>query len=98
MSEKLTSSTKGLHCLRNSQARMTTEVVPSPTSASWLLAMSTRVLAAGCTMSSSFMMVAPSFEMVAEPLASTISLSIPRGPRVVRTASDMVCKDTWIQM
>jgi hypothetical protein len=28
------SSTKGLHCLRNSPARMTTLVVPSPTSAS----------------------------------------------------------------
>ena len=28
------SSTNGLHCLRNSPAKMTTLVVPSPTSAS----------------------------------------------------------------
>lgn len=35
--------------------------------------MSTSVLAAGCTMSSSFMMVAPSFEMVT-PCSSMIRL------------------------
>lgn len=32
-------------------------------------------------------MVAPSLEMVTEPLSSWMSLSIPRGPRVVRTTS-----------
>lgn len=57
------------------------------TSASCDLAMSTNVLAAGCIISSSFMIVAPSLDMVALPWESTISLSIPRGPRVVRTAS-----------
>ena len=48
--------------------------------------MSTSVLAAGCSTSSSFMIVAPSLLIVAvRPLAT--SLSIPRGPSVVRTAS-----------
>ena len=59
------------------------------TSASWDLAMSTRMRAAGCTTSSSFMMVAPSLEMVALWRLSTMSLSMPRGPSVVRTASLM---------
>lgn len=57
------------------------------TSESWDLAMSTRILAAGWTMSRSFMMVAPSLEMVVLPLSSWISLSIPLGPSVVRTVS-----------
>jgi len=57
------------------------------TSASWDLAISTSVFAAGWTMSRSFIIVAPSFEIVDFPWLSTISLSIPRGPRVVRTAS-----------
>ena len=35
-------------------ASITTDVVPSPTSASWLLAISTNVFAAGCTISSSW--------------------------------------------
>ena len=47
----------------NSQARRVTEVVPSPISASWDLAMSTRVFAAGWTMSRSWRIVAPSLEM-----------------------------------
>ena len=59
------SSIKGLACLRNSLASSTTLVVPSPTSASCDFAISVRVRAAGCTMSSRFMMVAPSLEMVA---------------------------------
>ena len=74
------SSTKGLHSRRNSPARMTTVVVPSPTSESCDFAMSTRDLAAGCTMSRSFMMVAPSLEMVVVPRSSCTSLSSPRGP------------------
>ena len=47
------SSTKGLHSRRNSPAKITTVVVPSPTSESCERAMSTRDFAAGCTMSSS---------------------------------------------
>ncbi len=74
------SSTKGLHSRRNSPARMTTVVVPSPTSESCDFAMSTRDLAAGCTMSRSFMIVAPSLEMVVVPRSSCTSLSSPRGP------------------
>ena len=41
------------------------------TSASWDLAMSVSVLAAGWTMSSSFMIVAPSFDIVALPADNT---------------------------
>ena len=52
----------------------------------WLMLMSTSVLAAGWAISRSFMMVAPSLLMVTL-LPSKMSLSIPRGPRVVRTAS-----------
>ena len=47
----------------------------------------TRVWAAGCTICSSFISVAPSLEMVTEPFSSWISLSMPRGPSVVRTTS-----------
>lgn len=57
------------------------------TSASCDFAMSTKVFAAGKTISSSFKIVAPSFEIVALPLLSAINLSIPLGPRVVRTES-----------
>ena len=53
----------------------------------WEREMSTSALAAGCTMSRVFMIVAPSLEMVAPPRSSCISLSIPRGPSVVRTTS-----------
>lgn len=47
-------STCSLISLRISPARTTTEVVPSPTSASWDRAMSTRMRAAGWTMSRSY--------------------------------------------
>ena len=57
------------------------------TSASWDLAMSTRVLAAGWTTSSIFIIVAPSLDIVALPLLLTISLSLPLGPNVVLTQS-----------
>eukprot|EP01139_Manchomonas_bermudensis_P005583 Amastigsp_a175365_241.p3 type:complete len:358 gc:universal Amastigsp_a175365_241:413-1486(+) len=58
------SSINGRAARRNAPARTTTDVVPSPTSSSCDLAMSTIVLAAGCTMSRRFMMVAPSLEIV----------------------------------
>mmetsp|Transcript_40927 Transcript_40927/g.92113 ORF Transcript_40927/g.92113 Transcript_40927/m.92113 type:complete len:270 (+) Transcript_40927:955-1764(+) len=80
------SSTKGFTCLRICPAKSTTDVVPSPTSASWDMEMSTSVLAAGWTMSNRRMMVAPSFEMVTR-FPSNTSLSIPRGPSVVRIVS-----------
>ena len=47
----------------NSQASKVTDVVPSPISASWDFAISTRVLAAGWTISSNCNIVAPSLEM-----------------------------------
>jgi hypothetical protein len=69
-----------------SAASSTTLVVPSPTSASWDMEMSTRVLAAGWAISSSFMMVAPSLLMVTFRPSNT-SLSMPLGPSVLDTAS-----------
>ena len=84
--ECIPSSMKVFACLRSSPANRTTEVVPSPTSLSWDLAMSTRVLAAGCTMSRRLIRVAPSLEMVT-PFPSWISLSMPLGPSVVLTTS-----------
>ena len=59
------SSTNGLARRKNSAARRVTVVVPSPISASCARAMSTRVFAAGCTMSSSCRIFAPSLEIVA---------------------------------
>lgn len=88
----------------NSPAKMVTVVVPSPTSLSWLFAMSTKILAAACSISKSPKMVAPSFEMVVF-LEVVIILSIPLGPRVVlmmsTTAStalmfDMICPIPYI--
>lgn len=77
---------KTLAYLRSSPAVRTTEVVPSPTSLSYDLAISTSVFAAGWTISNRLMRVAPSFEIVTD-LPSWISLSIPLGPKVVFTTS-----------
>ena len=61
--------------------------MPSPTSASCDIEICTSVCAAGWTIWRSFISVAPSFEIVTCPLSSWMSLSIPRGPSVVRTTS-----------
>lgn len=53
-----------LQFFMNSPASTITEVVPSPTSASWLNEISASVFAAGCTISRSFTIVAPSLEIV----------------------------------
>ena len=71
---------------RNRRARGPAPQRPAPTSASCASEMSTRVLAAGCTMSRVFMMVAPSLETVTAR-SVCMSLSMPRGPSVVRTTS-----------
>ncbi len=73
----------------SSPARMTEVVVPSPACSSWVLATSTSILAAGWSTSISFRMVTPSLVMTTSPRLSTSILSIPRGPRVLRTASAM---------
>mmetsp|Transcript_69537 Transcript_69537/g.141362 ORF Transcript_69537/g.141362 Transcript_69537/m.141362 type:complete len:203 (-) Transcript_69537:136-744(-) len=83
---EIPSSTSVLSLVRISAASRTTDVVPSPTAVSWLMEMSTRVFAAGWAISRSFMIVAPSLLIVVLPPVAT-SLSIPRGPSVVRTAS-----------
>ena len=65
----------------------TTLVVPSPATTSWLRDRSTSILAAGCSSVILLRMVAPSLVMTTSPLADATILSIPRGPRLVRTAS-----------
>ena len=80
---------------KNSPANRVTDVVPSPTSLSWKfiyylnstcdLAMSTKTFAAGCTISSNFKTVAPSFVIVVTFVV--INLSIPLGPKVVLITS-----------
>ena len=72
--------------LSSSPASMTTLVVPSPTSLSWVLAMLTIILATGCSTFISWSIVAPSFVMTTSPRSLTIILSIPFGPSVVFTA------------
>ena len=56
--------TNSLAPFNSSAAMMTTEVVPSPTSWSCRSASSQRILAAGCSTSNSFKMVAPSLVTV----------------------------------
>lgn len=82
-----------LALLSNSAARITTEVVPSPTSLSWSWANWTRRLAIGCSTYNFCKMVAPIFYfiflpslvIVTYPMSSTIILSRPCGPRDERT-------------
>ena len=57
----------------SSAAKMTTDVVPSPTSLSCKSLVSTSTRAAGCATSSCFRMVAPSFVTVMSPMSSTCS-------------------------
>mmetsp|Transcript_16439 Transcript_16439/g.52317 ORF Transcript_16439/g.52317 Transcript_16439/m.52317 type:complete len:250 (+) Transcript_16439:906-1655(+) len=77
--------TSSLPRLSSSAARMTTDVVPSPTSWSCKSASSHKTLAAGCSTSSCFRMVAPSFVMVTSPIWSTSILSSPTGPSELLT-------------
>jgi hypothetical protein len=64
---------------------MTTDVVPSPTSLSWIYESSTKTLAAGWVTSNYLRIVAPSFVIVTSPISSTSILSRPCGPREVFT-------------
>ncbi|KNC31232.1 hypothetical protein FF38_14338 [Lucilia cuprina] len=66
----------------------TTEVVPSPASTSWARLSSTNILAAGCKTFICFKMVAPSLVMDTSPFPDWIILSMPRGPKLVRMASE----------
>ncbi len=71
----------------NSPAKTAAVVVPSPTSSSCVLATSTSIFAAGCSICISSRIVTPSFVITISPKLSTSILSIPLGPRVVLTAS-----------
>mmetsp|Transcript_12966 Transcript_12966/g.15736 ORF Transcript_12966/g.15736 Transcript_12966/m.15736 type:complete len:240 (+) Transcript_12966:1749-2468(+) len=66
---------------KSSDAMITTEVVPSPTSLSCKSASSQRTFPAGCSTSKSFKIVAPSLVIVTSPTWSTSILSNPTGPR-----------------
>lgn len=70
-----------------SQAKIVTDVVPSPTSSSYDFEISTKILAAGCPMSKRFKIVAPSLDIV-WPLYVSNILSIPQGPSVVLITSE----------
>ncbi|OPY18528.1 MAG: hypothetical protein A4E23_01351 [Methanomethylovorans sp. PtaU1.Bin073] len=70
----------------NSPVSIAAVVVPSPTSSSWVLDTSTTILAAGCSISISLRMVAPSLVITMSPNESTSILSMPLGPSVLLTA------------
>ena len=72
---------------RSAPARMTADVVPSPTSLSVAFETSTSIFAAGCCTSISLSIVAPSLVMVTSPSESTSILSMPRGPIELFTIS-----------
>mmetsp|Transcript_11208 Transcript_11208/g.18960 ORF Transcript_11208/g.18960 Transcript_11208/m.18960 type:complete len:223 (-) Transcript_11208:49-717(-) len=78
---------RGPHAPSRDPASTTTDVVPSPASMSCAFDRSTIIFPAGWTSFICFMMVAPSFVIVTSPSGALIILSIPRGPRLVRTAS-----------
>ncbi len=88
-----------LALFNNSAATITTEVVPSPTSLSCLSESSTSTLAAGCSTSNCFKIVAPSFVMVTSPIWSTNILSKPTGPNelftMFATARQAVTVSGW---
>lgn len=66
--------------LNNSDAIITTEVVPSPTSSSCNYDNYTIIFADGCSTSIYLKIVAPSFVIVTSPISSTNILSRPNGP------------------
>ena len=82
----ISSSSRSSAFLRSSPVSIAAVVVPSPTSSSCVLATSTTILAAGCSMSISFRIVAPSLVITISPSESTSILSMPFGPSVVLTA------------
>ncbi len=79
-----------LGLLQEGAAKMTAQVVPSPTSLSVALLISTIILAPGCCTSISFSIVAPSLVMVTSPIESTSILSMPLGPREDFTIPAMI--------
>mmetsp|Transcript_7141 Transcript_7141/g.12308 ORF Transcript_7141/g.12308 Transcript_7141/m.12308 type:complete len:228 (+) Transcript_7141:1394-2077(+) len=80
-------SSSSWHFFSNAPQITTTEVVPSPATTSCDLESSTSILAAGCVTVIFCRMVAPSLVMMTSPLGAETILSMPRGPRLVRTAS-----------
>mmetsp|Transcript_79180 Transcript_79180/g.221984 ORF Transcript_79180/g.221984 Transcript_79180/m.221984 type:complete len:266 (-) Transcript_79180:29-826(-) len=65
----------------------TTDVVPSPASTSWALDSSAIIFAVGWLNFICAKIVAPSLEMMTSPFGSWIILSMPFGPKEVRTVS-----------
>ena len=66
-----------------------TEVVPSPTSSSYILANSIKDLAAGCLQSISLKIACPSFVITIPPIGSINIFIIDLGPKVVVIISAM---------
>merc|ERR1719414_2226403 len=83
-----------------SAAKTTTEVVPSPTSSSWVRAISMSILAAGFWTVISRKMALPSLVMTIPPIGSISILSMALGPRQVRIKSPTALVDitllVWI--
>merc|ERR1719471_1248220 len=80
--------------------RTVTEVVPSPTSLSWTLDISTSTLAAGLSTPTDRRIVAPSLVTSTVPLPLPIPhriLSMPLGPRVDLTRSPMAMAPTKLE-
>jgi hypothetical protein len=78
-------SIKGLaHCM-TSPARMITDVVPSPTSSSYVLDISIIFLAAGWLTSISLRIALPSLVITMPPMGSISIFNMDLGPRVVVT-------------
>ena len=69
----------------SSDAIITTDVVPSPTSSSYNYDNFTIILADGCSTSIYLNIVAPSLVIVTSPISSTNILSNPYGPKDVFT-------------
>ena len=67
--------------------KIITEVVPSPTSSSWVRESSIMLFAAGCETSTSRRMLFPSFVNEMPPMGSRSIFNMERGPRVVRIIS-----------
>ena len=72
-------------CSSRAPARTTTPVVPSPISSSWDCDNSTSNLATWCSTAILSRIVAPSFVIVTSPSGETIILSMPFGPKDVRS-------------
>ncbi|KAH3681957.1 hypothetical protein WICPIJ_007076 [Wickerhamomyces pijperi] len=92
--------TNSLALFKSSEAMITTDVVPSPTSLSCCWANSTKILPAGCLTSNKDKMVAPSLVTTTSPMSSTNILSKPTGPNedLTTLATASAARTFWLRM